>query len=205
MTIKQKQCLLTFLGYDTGGVDGIWGPKSRNATEAAQEDIGIPADGVWGAQTETAILEAVYTYDVDAPIQEENVPATDDDSINAELSRLFKGIRYWSPEEFRCRCGEYHKPYCNGFPVLPDRTLLELVDDIRHDAGRPGHRSSAIRCHQHNIDSKGVADSRHKTGKALDFYIEGMSGSKLLAAAKADPRTRYAYIIEGAWVHVDVQ
>lgn len=205
MTIKQKQCLLTFLGYDTGGVDGIWGPKSRNATEAAQEDLGIPADGVWDAQTETAILEAVYTYDVDAPIQEENVPATDNDSINAELSRLFEGIRYWSPEEFRCRCGEYHKPYCNGFPVLPDRTLLELVDDLRHNAGRPGHRSSAIRCHQHNIDSKGVADSRHKTGKALDFYIEGMSGSKLLAAAKADPRTRYAYIIEGAWVHVDVQ
>lgn len=204
MTIKQKQCLLIFLGYDTGGVDGIWGPKSRNATEAAQEDLGIPADGVWGAQTETAILEAVYTYDVDAPIQEENVPATDNDSINAELSRLFEGIRYWSPEEFRCRCGEYHKPYCNGFPVLPDRTLLELVDDLRHNAGRPGHRSSAIRCHQHNIDSKGVADSRHKTGKALDFYIEGMSGSKLLAAAKADPRTRYAYIIEGAWVHVDV-
>lgn len=205
MTIKQKQCLLTFLGYDTGGVDGIWGPKSRNATEAAQEDLGIPADGVWDAQTETAILEAVYTYDVDAPVQEENVPATDNDSINAELSRLFEGIRYWSPEEFRCRCGEYHKPYCNGFPVLPDRTLLELVDDLRHNAGRPGHRSSAIRCHQHNIDSKGVSDSRHKTGKALDFYIEGMSGSKLLAAAKADPRTRYAYIIEGAWVHVDVQ
>lgn len=205
MTVKQRQCLLTFLGYDTGGVDGIWGPKSRNATEAAQEDLGIPADGVWGAQTETAVLEAVYTYDVDTPIQKEDAPASDDDSINAELSRLFEGIRYWSPEEFRCRCGEYHAPYCSGFPVLPDRTLLELVDDLRHNAGRPGHRSSAIRCHQHNIDSKGVADSRHKTGKALDFYIEGMSGSKLLAAAKADPRTRYAYIIEGAWVHVDVQ
>lgn len=205
MTIKQKQCLLTFLGYDTGGIDGIWGPKSRNATESAQEDLGIPADGAWDDQTETAVLEAVYTYDVDAPVQEENVPATDDDAVNTELSRLFEGIRYWSPEEFRCRCGEYHKPYCNGFPVLPDRTLLELVDDLRHNAGRPGHRSSAIRCHQHNIDSKGVADSRHKTGKALDFYIEGMSGSKLLAAAKADPRTRYAYIIEGAWVHVDVQ
>lgn len=205
MTNRQKQNLLQFLGYYEADVDGIWGPKSRNATEVAQKSLGIPADGVWDAQTETAILEAVYTYDVDAPIQEENVPATDNDSINAELSRLFEGIRYWSPEEFRCRCGEYHKPYCNGFPVLPDRTLLELVDDLRHNAGRPGHRSSAIRCHQHNIDSKGVADSRHKTGKALDFYIEGMSGSKLLAAAKADPRTRYAYIIEGAWVHVDVQ
>lgn len=33
MTIKQKQCLLTNMGYDTGGVDGLWGDKSRQATE----------------------------------------------------------------------------------------------------------------------------------------------------------------------------
>jgi hypothetical protein len=38
----------------------------------------------------------------------------------------------------------------------------------------------------------------------LDFYIEGMTGPQLLKAAQADPRTRYAYIIEGQWVHVDV-
>lgn len=31
MTAKQKQCLLTYLGYDTGGVDGIWGTKSMTA------------------------------------------------------------------------------------------------------------------------------------------------------------------------------
>ena len=204
MTVTQKQCLLTFLGYDTGGVDGIWGPKSRNATEQAQEDLGIPVDGVWGSQTETAVLEAVYTYDVDAPVSESDTSAADNADGPTELERLFEGIRYWSPEEFRCRCGEYHAPYCNGFPVLPDRTLLELVDDLRHNAGRPGHRSSGIRCPQHNADSNGAAGSRHLKGKALDFYIEGMTGNKLLRAAQADPRTRYAYIIEGQWVHVDV-
>ena len=200
MTIIQRQSLLTFLGYDTGGVDGIWGSKSRNATEQCQEDLGVPADGVWGPQTETAVLEAVYTYDVEAPVPDSDT----EDAGSTELELLFEGIRYWSPEEFRCRCGEYHAPYCDGFPVLPDRTLLELVDDLRHNAGRPGHRSSGIRCYQHNIDQGGVADSRHLKGKALDFYIEGMSGSQLLAAAQADPRTRYAYIIEGQWVHVDV-
>jgi hypothetical protein len=201
MTIIQRQSLLTFLGYDTGGVDGIWGSKSRNATEQCQEDLGIPADGVWGPQTETAVLEAVYTYDVEAPVLNSDTEETG----STELELLFEGIRYWKPEEFRCRCGEYHAPYCDGFPVLPDRTLLELVDDLRHNAGRPGHRSSGIRCYQHNIDQGGVADSRHLKGKALDFYIEGLSGSQLLKAAQADPRTRYAYIIDGQWVHVDVQ
>ena len=39
----------------------------------------------------------------------------------------------------------------------------------------------------------------------LDFSVEGMSGKQLLALAQKDPRTRYAYIIDGGWVHVDVQ
>ena len=196
MTVKQRQCLLTFLGYNTGGVDGIWGEKSRNAVESAQEDLGIPVDGVWGPQTETAVLEAVYTYDVDAPTEPEP------QSQNEELAARFKGIRYWTPEEFECQC--YGK-YCDGFPALPDRTLLELVDDIRHKAGRPGHRSSGLRCEIHNSNEGGVWNSKHMFGKALDFMIEGMTGAQLLALAQADPRTSYAYIIgNGPYVHVDV-
>lgn len=197
MTVKQKQCLLTFLGYDTGGVDGIWGEKSRNAVEACQEDLGIPADGVWGDQTEAAVLEAVYTYDVDAPAAEPEVGG------NPEMDAVFEGIRYWSPEEFRCRCGGR---YCDGFPAIPSRTLLELVDDIRHDLGAPGHRSSGLRCTQHNANEGGVWNSRHLSGKALDFMIEGKSANEVYLRALSDPRTNYTYIIgNGPYVHVDVK
>lgn len=197
MTVFQKQCLLNFLGYDTGGVDGIWGEKSRNATECCQEDLCIPSDGVWGPQTETAVLEAVYTYDEDMPDSDTNAGSTG----NPELDQLFKGIRYWSPEEFRCQCGG---KYCSGFPALPDRTLLELLDAIRHKAGRPGHRSSGLRCEIWNSIQKGVANSKHMCGKAFDFWIEGLSGQQLLTLCLEDPRTSYAYIIEGQYVHVDV-
>ena len=196
MTVKQRQCLLTFLGYDTGGIGNGWGDKSRQAVECAQEDLGIPVDGVWGPQTETAVLEAVYTYDVDAPA--EPVPQPQ----NAELAARFKGIRYWTPEEFECQC--YGK-YCDGFPALPDRTLLELVDDIRHKAGRPGHRSSGLRCEIHNRNENGAWNSKHMFGKAFDFMIEDMTGAQLLALVQEDPRTSYAYIIgNGPYVHVDV-
>ena len=202
MTALQKQCLLTFLGYDTGGVGNGWGPKSRQATECVQEDLGIPVDGVWGQQTETAVLEAVYTYDVDAPTE----TGTEEETTgNPELDELFEGIRYWSPEEFRCRCGEYHDPYCDGFPVLPDRTLLEFLDDIRAHFGRPAHRSSGIRCRQHNRDSNGAANSKHLYGKAMDFFVEGVSGETVRAFADADPRRNYTYVIEGNYVHVDVK
>lgn len=198
MTAEQKQCLLKYLGYYTGTVDDIWGNLSRQATEAFQRDFLEPAqvDGIFGPITEERILEVIASGEK-APVQ--TVPDPDTDDL------FWDHIRYWTREEFRCRCWEYNEePLCDGFPVEPDRTLVELVDDIRHKAGRPGHRSSGIRCPRHNANSKGVKDSRHLSGKALDFYIEGLSGRELLALAKADPRTRYAYIIDGSYVHVDV-
>ena len=192
MTVKQKQCLLCYMGtLAPEDIDGLWGGVSAAATEAAQNILGIPADGVWGPQTDDAIREHIYAG------EDIEVPATGD---------WWDGIRYWTREEFRCRCGEHHAPYCNGFPVEPDRTLVELVDDIRHELGVPCIRSSGIRCEQHNADQPGSApDSRHLTGKALDFMIQGVSASAMLAAAQADPRCRYAYIIgNGPYVHVDV-
>lgn len=198
MTTKQRQCLLVFLGYDTGGVDGIWGNKSRNAVESAQEDLGLVPDGIWGPQTEAAILEAVYTYDIDAPTD------SDPDTTAPDLTARFAGIRYWTPEEFRCQCGGR---YCDGFPALPDRTLLELADDLRDQAGAPGHRSSGLRCQTHNdLQPGSVPNSRHIRGKALDFMVENMSGWELMAMAQKDPRCRYAYVINnGPYVHVDVE
>lgn len=197
MTDTQKQCLLTFLGYDTGGIGNGWGPKSRSATKECQEQLGLHDDGVWGPQTETAVLEAVYTWDDEAPVESEE-PIAD-----GALAELFQGIQYWSPEEFRCRCGEYHAPYCDGFPVLPDRTLLEVADDIRKRTG-VAHRSSAIRCPQHNADSGGVSNSLHLSGKALDFFVEGYTATRLLAEVQKDSRVRYAYAIDGTYVHMDV-
>lgn len=38
ITAIQKQCPLTYLGYDTGVVDGICGDKSRQADMAAALD-----------------------------------------------------------------------------------------------------------------------------------------------------------------------
>lgn len=199
MTVTQKQNLLQYLGYYHGPVDGLWGDQSQQATEDFQRDFGgITVDGIAGAETQKAMTHAV-AYGM--PARDADEPATD---VNVG-STFWDHIRYWTREEFKCRCGEYHAPYCNGFPVEPDQTLVELVDDIRAHFGRPAHRSSGIRCQRHNADQHGsAANSKHLYGKALDFFIEGVSGADLLARAQSDPRTSYAYIIEGQYVHVDV-
>ena len=192
MTIVQKQLLLAYMEcMDPKDVDGVWGPHSAACTAKAQRKLGIYEDGIWGEQMDAAAREYVYSgQDLPEPAD----PAEAD---------WWAGIRYWRREEFRCQCGGR---YCNGFPTEPDRTLVELVDDIRHDAGAPGHRSSGLRCPQHNANEGGVATSKHMYGKALDFYIEGLSGQKLLAMAQADSRTSFAYIIDnGPYVHVDVK
>lgn len=187
MTTKQIQHLLAYLGYYSGAVDGIWGSRSTAAVTRFQQDYGgLTIDGKAGEQTQNALKQAVV-YDMPEKAQEDS---------------FWDHIRYWTREEFRCRCGG---KYCNGFPSEPDSTLVELVDDLRADAGKPGHASSGLRCSVWNSQQGGVSNSRHLYGKALDFYIEGLTGSQLLSRAQADSRTRYAYIIDGQWVHVDVQ
>ena len=192
MTNTQKQCLLTYLGYDTGGVDGLWGDKSRLATEAFQRDYGLEPDGVFGDGTLARIKGVIASGE--AP---------------AEADRggedWWQGIRYWTREEFKCRCGEYHTPYCSGYPVEPDRTLVELADQTRAHFGRPGIRSSGIRCPWHNRDCGGVANSRHVSGKALDFRIQGKASSEVLAYVQTLPQVHYAYAIDGDYIHMDVE
>lgn len=197
----QRQHLLAYLGYYVGAVDGIWGTGSRESAKAFQRDRELTPDGYGGPDTDKALLYAVYNG-LEKP---KPVEVVTDNNVGDKISptgTFWDHIRYWSREEFRCRCGG---KYCNGFPAEPNQTLVELVDDIRHKAGRPGIPSSGLRCPTWNSIQGGVANSDHCKGKALDFSIEGMSGSQLLSLAQSDYRTRYAYIIDGGWVHVDVE
>ncbi len=208
MTVKQRQHLLAYLGYYIGPIDGDWGSGSREAAKAFQRDRELTVDGYGGPETDKALKHAVANdlvkQELDENVTDMNVGNKSDKDTNVptKTGTFWDHIRYWSREEFRCRCGG---KYCNGFPAEPNQTLVELVDDIRHKAGRPGIPSSGLRCATWNSIQGGVANSDHTKGKALDFSIEGMSGAQLLSLAQADPRTRYAYIIDGGWVHVDVE
>ena len=197
MTVKQKQCLLTFLGYDTGGVDGIWGDKSRNALESCQEDLGVPVDGYWGSMTENAVLEAVYTYDevVDASGDPVEVP-------KAETGTFWDEIEYFDREEFRCKCGG---KYCNGFPAEPKEAMVRIADQLRKNLGVPVTIVSGIRCKQHNANVKGVATSQHMYGEAADIYAQGVSQAKVEAELDKIGGVRYHYAIAGSSnVHFDI-
>ena len=192
MTLEQKQCLLRYLGYYAGAIDGIWGEKSKRATidfqrsYMEQEDV----DGIFGAATEKRILEVIATGEK---------PAVAENATTAPAD-WWKDLRYFRRKEFRCPC-----PRCGGFPVEPDETLVRLADQVRDHFGAPAMVSSGVRSQTHNDELLSSAkNSYHVKGKAMDFCVRGVSGTELLSYVKTLP-IHYAYQINGSdFVHMDV-
>ena len=166
MTVKQKQCLLCYLGYYTGQIDGIWGPKSQNAMDAFCS--------VYGSEEE--LKKAVVEDD------------------------WWGRIRYFSPEEFACKC----KTYCNGHPSKMERRVVELAEQARVHFGKPAIVVSGLRCQEWNRIQGGVSNSRHLCGKAVDLRIQGIKAKDLLAYIQKQQGVRYAYAINDTNIHFDV-
>lgn len=53
------QDALNTLGFETGGLDGIFGTRTRNAVIAFQRSKGIAEDGIVGCQTWTLLMNNV--------------------------------------------------------------------------------------------------------------------------------------------------
>ena len=190
MTNKQKQCLLAYLGYYVGKIDGDFGLLSKVACKAFQKDFGgLTVDGIAGVATEKAMKHAV-AYGM--PAKKAETTASGD---------WWDEIEHFDKSEFACKCGEY----CNGYPVEMKEKVVKVADRARAHFGAVATVSSGLRCSTHNTAVGGVSNSRHKQGKAIDFSIKGVSGAKLLAYVQKQPEIRYAYIISGDWVHMDIE
>lgn len=192
MTLKQIQNLLQYLGYYTILVDGISGPGTTQAIKDFQEDNGLEKDGIAGVSTQEALVEAV---------SEDKFKSTFENQENdEETGEYWDNIKYFKRQEFACPC-----PRCGGFPVEPKQLLVEKCDEVREHFGKPMTISSGVRCQAHNDELSGsVPNSRHVKGKAVDFAVSGVSGSKVKAYVDTLPGIRYSYIISGNWVHMDI-
>ena len=185
MDVKQKQCLLYFLGYYVGEVDGKWGSGSREACKAFQRDFGLTDDGVPGEATQKALKHAVC-YGMPARGEEE-----------PQSGEFWDDIKYFQKEEFACKCG------CGADGM--EEKLVKTADKVRAYFGRPMRVSSGRRCASHNARVGGVSNSRHQKGKAMDICVDGFSPSSVLNYVQKLPEIRYAYAIDSNFVHMDVE
>lgn len=185
MNTKQKQALLFYLGYYVGAIDGKWGSGSKEACKSFQRDFGLTPDGVCGTDTEKALKHTVC-YGISR--KQEAVQSGD----------FWDDIKYFKKSEFRCKCG------CGADDM--NETLVRVADRTREHFGSPITVSSGRRCATHNARVGGVANSRHASNpsKAMDFCVKGKSSATVLAYVQKQPEIRYAYAIDGSYVHMDV-
>ena len=185
-------------GYYEGKVDGDWGRLSREATVAFQKAFGgLDPDGICGENTEKALKHAV-AYGIDKPEEDPKEEIKEP----AKSGDFWDEIKYFKRSEFKCKCGNI---YCNGYPAEPQEKLVRVADRVREHFGAVATVSSGLRCTRHNANVGGVANSRHLTGKAMDFCIAGKTAAQVLAFVQKQPGIRYSYAIDSNFVHMDIQ
>lgn len=122
---------------------------------------------------------------------------------DVECIDFWDTVKYFTRDEFKCKCGGR---YCNGYPVEPDKNLVTLLDLIREDAGVPCIISSGTRCETHNANVGGVWNSWHKKGKAADFTLRGKAAAQIIRyAQKYSDRIEEIYAIDNSYVHIAVK
>lgn len=196
MTIRQTQCLLEYLGYEPGAIDGLDGSNTRDAVKAFQRAEGLTVDGVAGVQTQAALKDAVWQ---DRFAKDNIVPSSGQPPD--KTGTFWDSIKYFTRDEpyIACPCGR-----CGGFPVEPAEKLMRLADAVREAAGKPMVPTSTVRCDAHNAEVGGVPTSRHKLGHAMDFVIPGLTAAQILAIVRRQKDVVYCYAIDGSAVHMDI-
>lgn len=116
-------------------------------------------------------------------------------------SNNIRDFKNFTLNEFKCKCGG---KYCSGFPVGFSYELASQLQNIRNHFGRAVIITSAVRCNQHNKNVGGVAKSKHKEGRAVDFYVKGVSYNTLKNYVSSLPHKNYYYNISGSVMHYDI-
>lgn len=177
--IKEIQQALLGFGYQTGPIDGIYGPQTKAAILAFQRDQGLATDGLVGPLTQGLLFGVSKVNE-----------ARDNQQLTAHFNR----------EEFRCCCGGL---YCDGFPVEMDSDLLARLEAVRRDLNSPIIVTSGVRCSRRNAEVGGISQSKHLRGYAVDCYAPAFSVDHLARIARQEGLGVLIYQAQG-FCHLEI-
>lgn len=222
LTIKQRQLnLKTYYNYYKGSIDGIEGEVTKRAYRDFQRDFKLDLDGVYGVNTENALISACQT--IQSKLNRKGYHLTLDgicgtNTINAIKdfqkkngltpdgiagSNTFAKLgsykcKHFADSEFACECG------C-GLNLCKDGIKM-IADNIREHFNTPVIITSGTRCTAQNRRDGGIPNSWHLYGNAIDIVASGVSGQTLLNYCQSivnSGRANYTYLIVGNAVHID--
>ena len=198
MTVRQKQCLLAYFGFiKPKEIDGIWGPKSAEATKNLQAKLGLEDDGVWGNATDRAAKEALvngFAPVIDDTIEIENATEVGDGIDLADAAQYLREDGYYHiPRGVDVRLSRNlwaHEVHCQGkgccTESIVSKRMVDTFQAIRDDYGEAIEITTAdgsgFRCRTHNAAVGGAVGSLHLTGDAFDLH--GRNKAKLLSVVE---------------------
>lgn len=207
MTMTRLQMNLKYLGYYGGSIDGIKGNQTIEAIKNFQRNNGLTVDGIAGQHTIDKIREIICNEQRNLGVAVDGVAGQETiNARNQKHSYSWNDVQHFKKSEFACKDG------C-GFDSI-DLRVVKVLENIRHHFGdKPVIVTSGCRCAKHNKEVGGVQGSRHVAGKAVDFYIPGISTNSIVDYTNSLVRNgtlRYTYTgkysngnMQGA-VHIDV-
>ena len=106
--------------------------------------------------------------------------------------KKFTDIKYFTPEEFQCKCGCAHREM--------DTSFITKLDALREAFGAPIRVTSGYRCPSHNKRIGGSMKSQHLNASAADITAKDLDKLYELAGqffdSVGDGRVR-------GFIHVD--
>ena len=183
MTIKQVQCLLTYLGYNPGAIDGVNGKNTMAAVRAFQAQEGLDPDGVPGGKTWAALLDAVAQGRFYAPQEPMSKPTAGGGEAEKYLQadgcyHIPRGVDVQLSKNLWA-----HEVVCQGVGCCQEsiisKRMVDAYQDIRDEYGDAIEIATAggsgYRCDAHNREVGGAAGSLHKLGCAFDMHCRDKS------------------------------
>lgn len=144
LSVKERQEKLKYLGFYKGAIDGVEGVKTKRAYKDLQDTYFFrkqDKDGKYGNNTEKLLLSA---YNVKKYTK----------NFDIKKDKLY------------CRC---KGKYCTGYPAVIQIDLLKNLQATRDKFGGTSV-TSMLRCTKWNKEIGGSTNSKHKVGKAVDFW-----------------------------------
>lgn len=144
LSVKERQEKLKYLGFYKGAIDGVEGVKTKRAYKDLQNTYFFrkqDKDGKYGSNTEKLLISAF------------NVKKY---TKNFDIKK----------DKLYCRC---KGKYCTGYPAI---IQVDLLKNLQAERDKWGGTSvtSMLRCKTWNKEVGGSTNSKHMSGKAVDFW-----------------------------------
>ncbi len=99
-------------------------------------------------------------------------------------------------DEFQCPC-------CQQVMLYP--LLLQKLNALRYKIQKPIFITSGYRCPAYNDLVRGVKNSFHLSGRAVDIYVPELALSELLKAAEEIGFPGIGYYPQKNFLHLDIR